>query len=348
MGDYNKNLAQRKAVYQIMRIAITGITGYFGGHLATALAHRGHTVTGIVRPTSFTEPLRGKFDLRVATLDGDPVLRAAFHNVDLVIHSAAKVHSLGAWPEFASSVIRATQHTLEAAIAAGVPRFVQMSTVGVYGFPKRPDAPPFTDDSPHGPIHRWNYYSRAKAEAEKLVFAAQQAGQISTTILRPTWMYGPQDTTVLSRIVEALRQHRFFWIGEGHNQLSIIYLSDAIDAVTRVVENPIANGHSYNIAADELAPTQHQFIARLCELLDLPLPTRHLPYPIAQVLGFAGEWVAHATAFRMRPPLTRLTAHLFGGLRRFNSNGLRKDLGWVPQVNFNDGIGRSVEWLRST
>ena len=342
-----KATSNGKQIVTTMRIAITGITGYFGGHIAATLAQHGHTVTGIVRPTSRLDHLRDRpLSIRVATLDGQPELCDAFRGADVIIHSAAKVHSLGPWREFDESIIAATRHTLNAAIAAGVPRFIQMSTVGVYGFPCSSTASPFAETCPHGPIHRWNYYSRAKAAAENLVLAAQQSGRLAATILRPTWMYGPHDTTVMERIVTALRRGRFPWIGTATNRLSLVNLSDALDAVVRVVEQPAAGGRIYNIAADELSPTQREFITRLCELLNLPLPAHHIPYRLAQFSGFAGECLAHATAFRIRPPLTRLTVHLFGGLRQFRSDRLRQELGWRPQTAFAEGIIRATDWLR--
>ena len=331
-----------------MRVVITGISGYLGGQIAEALAQRGHDIIGILRPTSRTDHLRGyPFELRIAMLDNSSPLRDALRGADVVIHSAAKVHSLGTWREFDESIIAATRCTLDAAVSVGVPHFIQMSSVGVYGFPSSPTAVPFDESCPHGDIHRWNYYSRAKAEAEKIVLAAQQSGRIATTILRPTWMYGPRDTTVFNRIVDALRQRRFRWIGDAANRLSLVYVSDATDAIARAVEQPAARGRAYNIAADELSPTQREFITRVCELLDLPLPTRHIPYPFAHVLGFAGECLAHATAFHIRPAVTRLSVHLFGGLRRFQSGRVRQELGWQPKVSFDEGMQHTAIWYRN-
>lgn len=331
-----------------MRIAITGISGFLGGHLAETLTRRGHRVIGIVRPASRTDHLHALgVTLQVAALDNPHQLQEALHGVDVLIHAAAKVHNTGHWRDFLTNTIHGTRTTLDAAVHAGVSHFIQISTVGVYGFPPTTGGPPFTESTPTGNIHRWNYYSRAKAEAEKIITAAQAAGRITTTIFRPTWMYGPRDTAILGRIADSLRQRRYRWIGDATNRLSLLYITDAADAIARAIEQPAARGQIYNLCADETCPTQQEFITRLCELLHLPLPAARLSYRTAYALALATECAAHATGNRIQPPLTRLSVLLLGGQRRFSNEKLHRDLGWQPQVPFADGIIRATDWLRS-
>jgi nucleoside-diphosphate-sugar epimerase len=73
-----------------------------------------------------------------------------------------------------------------------------------------------------------------------------------------------------------------------------------------------------------------------------------LSYPTAHNLGFLCECVAHATCFKIQPPITRLSALLLGGRRRFSNQKLREELGWQPIVRFEEGIQRTADWFRST
>jgi 2-alkyl-3-oxoalkanoate reductase len=330
-----------------MRVAITGITGFLGGSLAHTLIQRGHQVIGIVRPTSPSGHLRPLgVDLRVAPLENAAPLRAALSGADVLVHAAAKVHHLGPWRDFVTNTIQGTRAALDAAVAAGLPHFIQISTVGVYGFPPARGGAPFVETDGQGRIHRWNYYSRAKAEAETIVHAAQQTGRIAATVFRPTWIYGPRDAAILGRLTDALRQRRFRWIGDADNRLSLVYVTDAANAIALAVERDAARGQTYNICADEFSPTQAEFITRLCELLQLPLPTRRLSYRAAYALALASECATQATAGRLRLPWTRLSVLLLGGHRRFANDKLRQELGWQPQVSFAEGIVRATEWLR--
>lgn len=328
-----------------MRVVITGITGFLGGHLAEAFLQHGHHVTGIVRPQTRAPHLQTLgVTLATATLDDLPALRAACQGADIVIHAAAKVHTHGFWRDFAHTNISGTRHVLQAATEAGVKRLVQVSTVGVYGFPQGTDNPPFHEANDYGRIFRWNYYSRSKIQAEQLVRAAHQSGRITTTIIRPTWVYGARDSTTIERLATALRTHRFRWIGDGHNRLSLIYVTDVANAVVLAAATPQSAGQTYNIADDKTSPTQREFITRLCELLELPLPTNHIAYRTAYNIGFPGECLAHLTRYRICPPLTRLTALLFGGTRRFSSEKIRTTLGWQPHITFDQGIQQTAHW----
>ena len=330
-----------------MHIAITGATGFLGSHLAEAFHQHGHHVTGVVRPSStpnFLESMGAH--VQRATLEDPATLRHAFSGADVVIHAAAKVHTHGRWSDFVRTTIEGTARTLEAACAAGVHHFIHVSTVGVYGFPK-PGSPPFDESAGTGNIHRWNYYSRSKIEAERIARAAHDAGRIAVTILRPTWVYGPRDTTTLARIVDALRRRRMKWIGDGTNRLSLVYATDVARAFVLAATIPHARGQTYNIVADETSPTQREFLQAICSLWDLPAPTGTMSYRTAYALGFAGECIAHWSGYRICPPLTRLTALLFGGQRRFSGEKIRRELGWVPAVSFADGIRQVAAWYQT-
>ena len=325
-----------------MHVFLTGASGFIGGHLAEAFVQHGHHVVGIVRPTSRTDFLQSLgIELAVSGLEDIARLSDVMRGADVVIHAAAQVDTHGFWRDFVQTTVDGTRHVLDAAQQAHVPHFIQISTVGVYGFPAR-DGTPFTEASPYGHIHRWNYYSRAKIEAEKLVHETQRYNLITTTVIRPTWVYGPRDTTTLARLVAALRTRRFKWIGNGDNRLSLLYATDLANAVVHAATNPHARGQIYNVATDETSPTQREFLTRICQLMELPLPEAGVPYGVAYALGFGGECVSHLTRHQVSPPLTRLTALLFGGNRRFSSERIRAELGWHPIVSFEEGIHQAT------
>lgn len=328
-----------------MHVLITGVSGFLGGHLASELARRGDRVTGIIRPSSdvrFLRPLG--IDLLPIPLSDAGALCQCMKHVDVVIHAAAKVHAVGRWEEFRQTTIEGTRSVFLAAAEAGVRRFVLISTVGVYGFPSHRNSEVFDEQSPTGRIHRWNYYSRAKHAAEQFVLTQAQSCQIATTVIRPTWIYGPRDQAIFPHLFCALRSGRMKWIGDGSNVLSLIHVRDAVAAILLAAVAPQAAGQIYNVAADETCPTQREFLTQVCELAGLPLPTTTIPYRLAYAAGFAAECVAHLSHFRIQPPLSRLTVLLLGGNRRFSSKKIRQELGWQPTVRFADGLREAVEW----
>jgi 2-alkyl-3-oxoalkanoate reductase len=331
-----------------MRILITGASGFFGGHCAEAFVRHGDKVVAIVRPFSRCDLLKSLgAELHMAPLDQSDQLRRAMAGVDVVVHAAAKVETYGRWREFERATIAGTRYVLQAAIVAGVRQFIHISSRGVYERPAR-EGMLYEETAAYGKPYRWSYYARAKIESEKIVLEANQQRQIATTILRPTWLYGPRDTTIFARVVAALRAGRFKWIGDGENILNLVFVSDAADAVVLAATNPNAHGQIYNIADDENSVTQRRFLTNICECLDLPQPTASISRNLAHNLGFLGECVAHATGFRVRPPVTRLSVLLLGGRRRFSNQKLRNELNWKPRVAFADGIQRTIDWFRTT
>ena len=330
-----------------MRVVLTGSSGFLGGHAAEAFQLQGHKVIGIVRSSSSTALLSAAgIEVFACPLEDEPRLQQAMQHVDAVVHVAARVHTHGLWQQFVGVTVEGTRHVLQAAIAARVPRFIQISTVGVYGFPRSRNPAPFREADGYGHIHRWNYYSRAKIEAEKIVLAAHESGRIATTILRPTWVYGPRDSTTFPRITAALKNRRLKWIGDGQNKLSLIHVTDVARAVVLSATSSSSAGHVYNVSADETSPTQRDFITRICELTDSPPPASSVPYNTAYAMAFAGECVAHLTRYRICPPLTRLSVLLLGGPRRYNSDRIRAELAWKPTVTFDEGILQTAQWYR--
>jgi nucleoside-diphosphate-sugar epimerase len=330
-----------------MRVLLTGATGFLGGHLAEAFVQRGHQVSAIVRPGSRTDLLRSlRIALHPAALDQPKNLLKAMRGADVVVHAAAKVHALGFWKDFVRATVTGTNNVLQAAITAGVPHFIHMSSVGVYGLPRQ-DGKPYSESDDPGRTYRWNYYSRAKAEAEKLVRNAQTHGLIATTIFRPTLVYGPRDSATFGGIVAALRSGRFKWIGTGDNLLSLVYVTDVANAVALAITDPQARNQIYNVAADELCATQRQFITWTCQSLDLLVPCAAISYRTAHLIGFACEGLSHLTCYQFHPPLTRLSVLLLGGRRGYNSRKLRAELGWRPNVSLKDGIQRCAEFYRN-
>jgi nucleoside-diphosphate-sugar epimerase len=181
-------------------------------------------------------------------------------------------------------------------------------------------------------------------EAERHVREASSHKAIATTILRPTWIYGPRDSYIMPKIIDALRQGRYKWIGDGTNRLSLVHVADVAGAVVMALEHPAAAGQTYNVADDESSPTQREFIGSICRSLDISMPVSSISYQTARRIGFLGECVAHATGFRVCPPITRLSVLLLGGHRKFSNKKIKSDLGWQPSMTFDDGIGETLRW----
>src|SRR5437870_689661 len=207
---------------------VTGATGFVGGHVAEACKARGIGVCTIARPTSDTSLLE---QLGATILRGDlsdpELLRRALDGADVVVHCAAKVGDWGPVEEYRAINVEALRGLLDVCKGRPLKRFVHLSSLGVYAARHHYG----TDESEPLPAQHMDGYTQTKVESEHLVLQYQREHGIPVVVLRPGFVYGPRDRTVLARLVESLRQKQMPYIGGGKGAMNTIYVSNLIDAI---------------------------------------------------------------------------------------------------------------------
>ncbi len=152
---------------------------------------------------------------------------------EMCFHAAAKVEDWGDPAEFERMNVHGTRNVIVACREAGVRRLVHVGTEAALmaGDPlvKVDEDAPLRPDSPA-------LYSSSKAKAELLVRAANDS-DLETVVVRPRFVWGEGDTTLLPALVELVRAGRFRWIGGGRQ------LSDTTH-IDNTVEGPVARRHA--------------------------------------------------------------------------------------------------------
>jgi nucleoside-diphosphate-sugar epimerase len=323
---------------------VTGGTGLLGSHIIEKLLARGELVRALVRPASDTRVLAG-WNVQKALGDvTDPAsLVSAMRGVHTVYHAAAQVGDWGPWRQFVAVTIQGTANVLQAARLAGVKRFLHVSSISTYGHPDG-EGMVLDESAPLGVnLHRWSYYSRAKVEAEKLVRAAWERGELPVTIVKPSWLYGPRDRASLPRLVRAIRTGRAKIIGDGTNRLNLTYAGNEAEGCILAATADRAVGQTYNLSNDGEI-TLRQYLDKIAACLGARPVRRKVPYKLAYGAAFLMELFGHALG-RKRPPLvTRYAVWLMGRRCFFSCDKARRELGWQPTVGYDEGIERSVRW----
>lgn len=120
-----------------MKALVTGATGFLGSHIAERLVQRGDSVRALVRQTSrisFLDSLGGGIEFVEGDVTNARTLTAAVDGVDVIYHAAAMVSDWGPWRDFQSVTVNGTRSMLKAAVAAGTPRFLHVSSDAVYRY----------------------------------------------------------------------------------------------------------------------------------------------------------------------------------------------------------------------
>lgn len=319
---------------------ITGATGLLGSHIAEQLRAAGERVRALVRPSADTTFLRSLgVELAPGDLCDPAAVRKALAGADVVYHAAARVSDWGPWSLFEAEAVTATRNLVEACRSEKVGRLLHVSTLSVYGHPRIEPGQQIGEETPLGQkFWLWDYYPRAKLLAEQLAWEFQ-----NTTVVRPSWIYGPRDRMTMPRLVPALQEGRVPIIGSGTNLLNIIYVSDVAAGAILAANNSAARGQAYNLcSAGEVS--QIDMINALTDALGLARVTKHIPFFLAMRWAFVLEFFARILR-RPRPPrITRRAIYLIGRPTCYSVAKARKELGWQPSVPIQEGVRRSLEW----
>ena len=324
---------------------VTGATGLLGSHICEKLSQAGQPVRALVRKTSDIRALESFDNVEIAYGDiTDPAsLKEAFKGVKRVYHTAAAVGDWGSWEKyFVPVTIGGTKNMIDAAIAeGGLERFVHISSISAYGHVNGKGV--VVDETyPLGQhLYKWAYYSRAKAEAEKLVWAAHNRGDLPVTCCKPSWLYGPRDRASMPRIIRAIRKGKAKLIGGGKNRLNLTYAGNEAEGCILAGTKDIALGQNYNLSCDGHI-TLEQYFNKIAECLGEKPVTKTVPYSVAYNAGFLMECIGRL--IRKPPLVTRYSVWMMARDAYFSEEKARKELGWTPTVDYDEGIQRAVRW----
>lgn len=286
-----------------MRIAVTGASGFVGGAVATALAARGHEVTGFGRRAHGWQGPYEQWDLARGPRGG------AF---DAVVHSAALADD---WASTGDAMLANRLGTRTVVASFPDARLVHISTSSVYdafgpNVRVREDAP--------SPTRFLSAYSESKAAAELELPA-------DAIILRPHAVYGPGDTTLLPRILAGIRGSRLVLPEGARVRHTLTHIDNLVQAVELSLTGP-AGVYNVGDATDvELAAVLREFLRRRGRQ-DVTLAS--IPYSTAFAVAGALERAARLS--RRRPRLTRYAVSQLGLERTLDLTKAREHLGYRP------------------
>ncbi len=320
---------------------VTGATGFIGAHLVRRLVAEGRPVRVLCRPGSLGKLARigAHLDVVPGTMTDPASLAAATKGAARVFHCAAEVSDWGTLEQFRAVNVRGTGHLLEAARAAGVERFVHVSSFVVFGLPPPREV---EDALPYGTGK--DPYTVTKIEAEHAVFASHARG-LPAVVLRPTVVYG-NGSTWLEEPIRMMKKGGFFLLGGGAGTCHGCYVENLVDALLLAGSHPRAVGQGYLVADDDPCAFRDYFAA-LARLAGVPEARRSVPLPAARALASTLEAVARLTRSASRPMLTHVAVDLVTTRFGLSMRKIREELGYAPRYTFRGAIARLGEERRA-
>jgi len=324
-----KKVEGRSYIHLRMKIFVTGACGFLGRGITSKLLGEGHSVTALLLPNEEAGPLAGAGIVR-GDVTRPETLAGKLDSHDAVVHLAGAVGYGQSWELCRNVNHMGTRNVAREAVAAGVRRFMHMSSVSVYG---RVPNVEITEDFPHRKIG--DPYGDTKIEAEKELKRLEGEGKLDLTMIRPTVVYGPGDDKFLPRLVERMKRGTMRVIGDGENTVDLIHVRDVADFVALVLREAKSIGHAYNLTNPE-NPTWNQMLVHIAKFLGVPPPRKHVPYRTAMFAAALAEYIAPLIG---KPPvLSRYTVRVIGRQYHYSTAHMREHLGFVPSIDLLEGV----------
>ena len=327
-----------------LNILVTGATGFVGGHVAEACVARGHAVRTIARPSSDTALLD---QLGVAIHRGDltdpETVRKAVEGIDAIVHCAAKVGDWGPVEDYRPVNVDALRSLLEACYNKPLKRFIHISSLGVYSARHHYG----TDENEPLPPRHMDGYTQTKVEAEHLALDAHRLHGTPVVVLRPGFIYGPRDRTVLPKLAANLKRGVVRYISDPSKlAMNTIYIGNLVDAIFLALDHPEAVGQVYNLTDGEFV-SKRRFFETIADGLGLPRPSGRVPLFMAKLIARVLEGRARRRGHKTPPRVTQARVKLIGLNLDFSIEKAKRDLGYSPRVNFEQGMKETLDWFKA-
>jgi 2-alkyl-3-oxoalkanoate reductase len=312
-------------------VLVTGATGFVGSRLSELLATREKAkVTGTGRNLNRVTYLKDHgVTLQAADLLNEDELKKLVEGKEIVFHTAAV---LQADAESAQKVnVEAAETLVRLAGEAGVNRFVHVSTVGACDMTNLN----LVDETAPLALNHISVYPRTKAEAEKRTTEMAAKYNMELSIVRPTMIYGPGHGFWTETMFQNVLYGNPVLLGDGSGNFNPVYIDDVVDAIILCAKHPDAAGEVFNIA-DGLT-TWSEFMGHYAKLSGKNL--KNIPLFIARLMVFANKIPGITT------PIDQGFIDMATSDKDFPNKKTADLIGWKPQVSYEEGMKRTLEWL---
>lgn len=311
------------------KVSITGATGFVGRALVAKLMALHHfDVLALIRQKP-VHVLAGVQYLQVSDLSPDTDWQLGLSGVGVLVHAAARVHVMNETvvdplTEFRRVNVDGTLNLARQAAAAGVRRFVFVSSIKVNGEATEL-VRPFTANDEPAPL---DAYGISKMEAEQGLRKIAAATGMEVVIIRPPLVYGPGVKANFQAMMRWLARGVPLPLGAIHNRRSLVALDNLVNLIVTCVDHPAAANQTFLVSdGEDLSTTQ--LLQRMGKALGKP--ARLLPVPPA-LLNLGAALVGKSA----------IAQRLCGSLQ-VDISKTQQLLGWTPPLSVDEGLKTAAE-----
>lgn len=318
----------------VLKVLLTGATGFVGRGILETFA----AIPGLRLAVAVRSRLPGEFPgVEVHSIDGLNATQgwtSALAGVDVVVHAAARVHVMretagDPLAEFRAVNVEGTLNLARQAAAAGVRRFIFISSIKVNGESTPPGRPFRAEDAP-APA---DPYGQSKLEAERALSRLAEECAMEWVVIRPPLIYGPGVGANFASLMRVVQRQLPLPFARVRNRRSLVARDNLVDLLRVCLEHERAANQVFLVSDDHDLSS-----AELCRRLAVALGVRPrlLPVPVALLQGLAALFGRGAQAQRVL------------GSLQVDIGKTRELLGWQPPVSVDLALATTARWYRET
>lgn len=315
----------------LQRVLVTGASGFVGRQLTSCLLKRNIEVRAVVRNTN-TEILASRICL-IPKVDHKTDWSMALQDLNVIFHLAARVHVMqdqakNPLQEFLKVNLHATMNLARQAAAAGVKRFVYVSSIKVNG--EHTTSQPFRETDTVAPQ---DPYAISKCQAEQALMQLARETGMEVVIVRPPLVYGPGVKANFLSLLRIASCCLPLPLASIRNQRSLIFVGNLVDSLILCASHPAAAGQVYLVSDGQAVstPTLVRHIAHA-----MHVPALLWPFPVC-LMRLVARLIGKTTT------VERLTDSLL-----IDDSKIRTQLDWQPTYSLEQGIKLTVDWYLQT
>jgi nucleoside-diphosphate-sugar epimerase len=310
---------------------VTGGSGFVGGALIERLRREGWDVRALARSERAAERVRELgAEPVMGDLDDRDSLRAGAEGCEVAFHAAAKVEDWGDPADFERLNVRGTQNVIDACREAGVRRLVHVGTEAALMAGQ-----PLVNVDEEAPLRPDSValYSSSKARAERLV---RDADGLETVVIRPRFVWGRGDTTLLPALTEMVRSGRFRWVGGGRQLTATTHIDNTVEGLWLGATKAPPGGVYF--VTDGEPVVFREFVTRMLGTQGVTVPDKSVPPGVARVAAAASERLWRLLKRPGPPPLTRFAVWVSSQECTIDISRAERELGYAPVTTREDGL----------
>ena len=310
-------------------VVVTGANGFVGRVLCAEVSARGAAVRGITR--SVCDLPAGVNNLVIESFNASTDWRDGLADCEVVVHLAARVHvmqdvAINPLVEFRVVNVQVTLNLARQAAAAGVRRFVFVSSIKVNGESTH-FGQPFTAGDVPAPL---DAYGVSKMEAEQGLRELSVQTGMEVVIIRPPLVYGPGVKANFFTMMRWLQRGVPLPLGAIYNQRSLVALDNLVDLIVTCMTHPAAVNQTFLVSDGEDVSTA-ELLRRMGQAMNRP----------ACLIPIPAGWLERAASLIGKRDIA---LRLCGSLQ-VDIQETRQILGWKPPLTLDQGLKKAAEGL---